>query len=69
MDVIASTGFGLRVDSQSSKDNPFVVNAKKIMNLSFRNPLFLVQRMYLYTDKIMVILAYLIVKPIITMGM
>ena len=45
MDVIASTGFGLRVDSQSSQDNPFVVNAKKIMNISFRNPLLLIMGM------------------------
>ena len=48
MDVIASTGFGLRVDSQSSKNNPFVVNAKKIMNVSLRNPLLILISVYTF---------------------
>lgn len=38
MDVIASTGFGLRVNSQEDEDNAFLKNAKKIMNFSLRNP-------------------------------
>ena len=30
MDVIASTGFGIQVDSQENPDSPLVKNAQKI---------------------------------------
>ena len=39
MDVIASTGFGLKLDSYSDEDNPFITQARKIFDLDFiKNP-------------------------------
>ena len=39
MDVIASTGFGLRVSSQEEENNAFSRYGKKMMDIGFRNPL------------------------------
>merc|ERR1712070_55470 len=41
MDVIASTSFGIVVDSQNDPDNPFVKNANKIIRTDRFNPFFL----------------------------
>ena len=43
MDVIASTAFGLRINSQEDGDNPFVENAKGMMNISLKSPLVLIR--------------------------
>lgn len=40
LDVIASTGFGVDIDSQKNPDSEFVKNAKKFFNITF-NPLLL----------------------------
>ncbi|XP_030845798.1 cytochrome P450 3A29-like, partial [Strongylocentrotus purpuratus] len=42
MDAIAKCGFGLKVDSQQNKDDPFVKNAKKAFDFSFFNPAFMI---------------------------
>ncbi len=41
MDVIASTAFGLQIDSQKDKDNSFVRMAKKAFDFSMFNPVFI----------------------------
>ena len=38
MDVIASTMFGLDIDSQNGPDNPFVRHAKSAFNVGLSNP-------------------------------
>ena len=35
MDVIASTGFGIQVDSQENPDSPLVRNARKVFDIDF----------------------------------
>ena len=35
MDVIASTGFGIQVDSQENPDSPLVKNARKVFAADF----------------------------------
>ncbi|XP_022082383.1 cytochrome P450 3A24-like [Acanthaster planci] len=42
MDAIAKCGFGLKVDSQQNKDDPFVQNAKKAFEFSLFNPAFMI---------------------------
>ncbi|XP_038067034.1 cytochrome P450 3A6-like [Patiria miniata] len=42
MDAIARCGFGLKVDSQQNKDDPFVKNAKNAFDFSLFNPAFLI---------------------------
>ena len=49
MDVIASTAFGLKIDSQKDKNNQFVKMAKKIFEVSFTNPFLLIASRYTYT--------------------
>ena len=39
MDVIASTAFGIRVESQKDRNNPFVLHAQKAFDFNFRAPL------------------------------
>ena len=34
MDVIATTVFGMDIDTQSTTDHPFLVNASKIMSVN-----------------------------------
>ena len=41
LDVIANTGFGLRVNSQKDKNNPFVKQARKAFDFGTVNPLFI----------------------------
>ncbi len=41
MDVIASTAFGLQIDSQKDKDNTFVQMAKKTFDFDVFNPAFI----------------------------
>ena len=41
MDVISSTAFGLKIDSQKDKNNQFVTMAKKIFERNLLNPIFL----------------------------
>lgn len=45
LDVIASTGFGVDIDSQKNPDSEFVKNAKKFFNITF-NPLLLMILMF-----------------------
>ena len=35
MDVIASSAFGLEIDSQNDPHNPFITNAKKLSDINF----------------------------------
>ena len=42
MDVIASTAFGLKIDSQKDKNNQFVTMAKKLFDFSFFSPLVII---------------------------
>ena len=49
MDVIASTAFGLKMDSQKDKNNQFVKMAKKIFDFSIFNPIFIVACKYTVT--------------------
>ena len=42
MDVIASTAFGLKIDSQKDKNNQFVKMAKKLFEFSLLHPLVLI---------------------------
>ena len=42
MDVIASTAFGLKIDSQKDKNNQFLKMAKKIFEFSIFNPISIV---------------------------
>ena len=40
MDAIASTSFGIRVDSQKDRNDPFVTNAKAVFeNFNTSNPI------------------------------
>ena len=41
MDAIAKCGFGLDVDSQQNKDDPFVRNAKKAFDFGLFKPAFI----------------------------
>ena len=41
MDVIASTAFGLDINSAKDKNNELVKHAKKLFDISFWNPVFL----------------------------
>ncbi|XP_055345482.1 cytochrome P450 3A24-like isoform X2 [Paramacrobiotus metropolitanus] len=42
MDVIASTFFGMKIDSQNDVNNEFVKNAKKGFEFNFKNPLLII---------------------------
>ena len=42
MDVITSTAFGLKIDSQKDKNNQFVTMAKKLFDFSFFSPLVII---------------------------
>lgn len=42
MDAIARCGFGIQVDSQKDKDDPFTKNAKKAIDISLLNPALLI---------------------------
>ena len=46
MDVIASTAFGIRVDSQKDRNNAFVTNARKAFDANPANPLLFIISMY-----------------------
>ena len=49
MDVIASTGFGLEIDSQLYPDTPFVKHAKAAFAaLKITNPVLLAMCLYIY---------------------
>lgn len=39
MDIIASTAFGIEVDSQSNPDDQFVKNAREAMDFSMTSPM------------------------------
>ena len=41
MDVVASTGFGLQIDSQTNKDDPFVKYAKMAFDITIFSPIIL----------------------------
>ena len=49
MDVIGSTAFGLKIDSQKDKNNQFVTMAKKIFERNLLNPIFLAACKYTQT--------------------
>ena len=42
MDTIASTGFGIQLDSQTDKDNEFIKMGKKGFDFSFKSPAFII---------------------------
>ena len=42
MDILASTSFGLQLDSFKNPENPFVTNARKIFNFSLTDLPFLI---------------------------
>ena len=44
MDVIASTGFGIRVDSQKDRNNAFVAHAKTAFDFNPGSPRLLISR-------------------------
>ena len=46
MDVIATTAFGLKLNCQKDKENPFVKKAQKIFDFSLFNPFLFVLREY-----------------------
>ena len=48
MDVIASTAFGIDVNSQKDPDNMFVAMAKKAFNVSFQSPFIMFARKFMY---------------------
>ena len=48
MDVISSTAFGIRVDSQKDRNNTFVTNAKEAFGFNLRNPVTIMRRKLLY---------------------
>lgn len=60
LDVIASTGFGVDIDSQRNPESEFVKNAKKFFNITF-NPLLL---MILMFPKIDVLFDMLGISPL-----
>lgn len=45
LDVIASTGFGMDIDSQKNPDNDFVKYTKKFLNISFTPTLILIRKL------------------------
>eukprot|EP00105_Crassostrea_gigas_P040033 XP_019924181.1 PREDICTED: cytochrome P450 3A4 [Crassostrea gigas] len=45
LDVIASTGFGMDIDSQKNPDNDFVKYTKKFLNISFTPILILIRKL------------------------
>ena len=42
MDVIATTAFGLKINSQKDETNPFVTMAKKTTKMSLTNPFLII---------------------------
>ncbi|KAK3088326.1 hypothetical protein FSP39_017639 [Pinctada imbricata] len=42
MDVIASTAFGVNVDSNNNPDDPFVKNAEKFISVTLTSPVFMI---------------------------
>ncbi|XP_034318419.2 cytochrome P450 3A11 [Magallana gigas] len=60
LDVIASTGFGVDIDSQKNPDSEFVKNAQKFFNITF-NPLLLLILMF---PKIDGLLNFLDISPL-----
>ena len=48
MDVIASTAFGIRVESQKDRNNAFVTHGKKAFEVDIRNPMVLIRSKFLF---------------------
>ena len=48
MDAIASTAFGIRVESQKDRNNAFVTHGKKAFEIDFRNPIVLIRSEFLF---------------------
>jgi len=46
MDVIASTAFGIEIDSHNDPNNQFVQNCKEIFKFSFASPRIILMSMY-----------------------
>ncbi|XP_063957772.1 cytochrome P450 3A27-like isoform X1 [Lytechinus pictus] len=53
MDVIGSCAFGLRVNSQTNQDEPFIQYAKRVFNFSATNPVFLIVMLFPWTAPIL----------------
>lgn len=53
MDVIGSCAFGLRVNSQTNQDEPFIKYAKRIFNINVTNPAFLISMLFPWTAPIL----------------
>ena len=52
MDVIASTAFGLKVHSQTDRNNQFVAMTKKAMGFNINHLLFVTSRTFLIIMKL-----------------
>ncbi|XP_038069744.1 cytochrome P450 3A24-like [Patiria miniata] len=63
MDVIAKCGFGLEVDSQGNKDDPFVKNAMRLLNFNRFNPLFLILTVVPFMGRVFAFLNISLVAP------
>jgi len=50
MDVIASTAFGIEIDSHNDPSNQFVQNSKEIFKFSFASPRAVIFSMYWYVS-------------------
>lgn len=42
MDVVTSTAFSVDIDSLNNPSDPFVANIKKLLNIDFFSPVFLI---------------------------
>ncbi|XP_038066485.1 cytochrome P450 3A24-like [Patiria miniata] len=63
MDVIAKCGFGLEVDSQGSKDDPFVKNAKKFFEFSRLSPKVLILSLFPFMGRVFTFLNISLFAP------
>ena len=63
MDVIASTAFGIEIDSHNDPKNQFVQNCKEIFKFSFGSPRILIFCMFLLVHFLCCNLAFLTESP------
>lgn len=48
MDVIGRTAFGIEMEGEAPKNNPFLVNAKGIFSISLTSPTLVIQSNFLF---------------------
>ncbi|KAL5022796.1 hypothetical protein ScPMuIL_001951 [Solemya velum] len=58
MDIIASTAFGIEVDSQSNPDDQFVKNAREAMDFSMTNPMLILALIFPQLNGLFTLLKY-----------